>query len=131
MLAVSRYDPAYVALCRGKIGRLLASYAALGKSGPVEAFDVEFTRNMVMALDNYFLHRQRSIEGKDGNPLNEVRMLCEAIKGDGVFDRENTIKYDPARSVLGLRFGEEVRLTTDGFARLAEAFLDEIEARFS
>jgi hypothetical protein len=131
MLAVSRYDPSYVAVCRGKMDRLLAAYAALGKSGPVEAFEAEFTRNMVMALDDYFLHRQRSTEGKDGNPLNEVRMLCNAIKGDGVFDRENTIKYDPVRSVLGLKFGDEVRLSVDDFARLALAFLAEIEVRFS
>jgi hypothetical protein len=33
--------------------------------------------------------------------------------------------------VLGLKFGDEVRLSADDFARLTEAFLDEIEARFS
>ena len=58
-------------------------------------------------------------------------MLCNAIKDDGVFVPENTIKYDPAKSVLGLKFGDEVRLTANDFGRLAEAFLDEIEARFS
>ncbi len=34
---------------------------------------------MILALGHYFVHRGRHTEGKDGNPLTEVRMLCDAI----------------------------------------------------
>ena len=44
------------------------------------AFEARFLSHLVLALDDYFLHRGRTIEGKDGNPLNEVRLLCDSIK---------------------------------------------------
>jgi hypothetical protein len=34
---------------------------------------------MVLGLDHYFLHRVRKLEGKDGNPLNEVRVICDSL----------------------------------------------------
>jgi hypothetical protein len=48
----------------------------------------------------------------------------------GVFTADSTIRYKAESSVLGLGFGDEVRVTEDGFVRLCEAFLDEIEAKF-
>jgi hypothetical protein len=39
-------------------------------------------------------------------------------------------KYDPAKSVLGCQFGDEATLNAEDFARLATAFLSEIEAKF-
>lgn len=52
---------------------------------------------MVLALDQLFVHRARGIEGKDGNPLNEVRVLCTSIMANGgVLVKDSQIKLDPA-----------------------------------
>ena len=88
-------------------------------------------RQLILALDNYFTHRQRTTEGKDGNPLNEVRMLCTSIRDfDGVLTGEKSIKYRPDAAVLGLKLGDPIVVDVPAFRRLAEAFFDEIERRF-
>jgi hypothetical protein len=39
---------------------------------------------MILALDRYVNHRARGLEGKDGNSLNEVRMIGTSLsEGDG------------------------------------------------
>lgn len=131
MLSVASYDRTYVELCRGRIAAAVEAYQAQvgGKAQPV--FEHEFCKAMVMALDHYFDHRARGQEGKDGNALNEVRMLCNSfMQGDGELLTDSTIRYDPTKSALGLSIGHEIVLTAAGFARLAEAFFAEIEKRY-
>lgn len=71
------------------------------------------------------------MEGKDGNPLNEVRVLGNSIMhDDGVLTVDKTIKLKAATSELGLEYGDPIRLTADDFARLAAAFFTELERRF-
>jgi hypothetical protein len=134
MLAVNKYSRDYVDASKAKVDRFIAAYdkAAGGIAGPArETLETEMFRNMVLALDGYFANRLRAGEGKDGNPLNEVRMLCDGLtNGEAVFARNNTIRYDPAKSVLGLAYGDLIRLSAADFARLAKAFFAEIEARF-
>ena len=73
----------------------------------------------------------REALGKDGNPLNEVRMLCDAImENKGRMSANKTIRYNPETSILKLKAGDEMRLNADDFARLAAAFFDEIERRY-
>jgi hypothetical protein len=94
-------------------------------------FEPLFCANLVLALDACFVHRTRGLEGKDGNPLNEVRMLCTSIlQHDGRLTADRTIKYDAARSVLKLAMGDRIALSAAGFRRLAAAFFDEIGAKF-
>lgn len=128
MLGVNRYERAYVATCASQIGALVAQYKKLKSS---EAFEQVFLQHAVLALDHYFMHRLRGQEGKDGNPLNEVRMISDSImEHGGRFTANKTIKYDPAKSVLKLKIGEPVVLNVAGFEKLAKAILGEIEAKF-
>ena len=78
------------------------------------------------------MHRTRALEGKDGNPLNEVRMLCTSLlTKKGVLTPDKTIKYRPESSVLGLELGDEIRLDEEQFRMLYEAFFSELERRFT
>ena len=88
----------------------------------VEAFEPRFFANLTLVLDASFVHRTRALEGKDGNPLNEVRMLCSSLlTNDGVLAADKTIKYTPETSVLKLRVGDEIRLDEKQFLLLFEA----------
>src|SRR5688572_7493818 len=131
MLAVSSYKPDYIATCLKAVEAQLKVFRALPKGKERDAFEPQFFRHMVLALDHYFIHRQRSNEGKDGSPANEVRMLCNAIHDNGaVFAKDTQIKYDPARSVTGIKFGEEIVLDEKTFAKLAYAFFEDIAKRY-
>jgi hypothetical protein len=94
-------------------------------------FERQFFNHMILALDHYFIHRGRTMEGKDGNPLDEVRMLCDAIMAnDGRMSARKTIRYEPETSILRFKTGDEIRLNADKFARLSAAFFDEIEKKY-
>ncbi len=137
MLGVNTYSQEHIARCRALVDAQMTAYRALvSQAGPTtsarEAFEHQFFNNLVLALDQMFVHRLRGQEGKDGNPLNEVRLLSAAIvEHDGRLDKDKQIKLDPATSVLGLQVGDEVHMTEAQFVALATAFLDEIEARFT
>ncbi len=71
------------------------------------------------------------MEGKDGNPLSEVRILCDGIMdNNGRMGADKTIRYKPEQSILRFKIGDEIRLNADDFARLSAAFFDEIEKKF-
>lgn len=133
MLAVTSYPKDYVDACRRTIAAQLDAYDALANSGgaAVAAFEPGYFNLMVLALDHFFLHRLRSGEGKDGNPLNELRMLCDGIKDNGgVLKKNGTIKYDAARSVAGIGVDQAIVLDRARFGRLAGAVFDEVGKRF-
>ena len=61
---------------------------------------------MLLVLDGYFVHRLRGVEGKDGNALNEVRVLARSLmENGGTVTADPQITLDPAHSVLGLEVG--------------------------
>lgn len=135
MLAVTSYPRDYVDGCRAAMDAQLAAYAAVaeaaGSADAVNAFEPLCFNNMVLALDQWFLHRQRSLEGKDGNPLNEVRVLCTSITQHGAkLTPDKTIKLKAATSVLGYEPGDPIALSATDFAALSAAFLDELERRY-
>jgi hypothetical protein len=64
------------------------------------AFEPVFFNNMALVLEQMFVHRMRGQEGKDGNALNEVRMICNSILlNNKNLQLDSTIKYDQAKSV--------------------------------
>lgn len=140
MLAVTNYSQKYIEDCRLRMEAQLAAYRAVTKVGKtggpkaraaLDAFEPLFFNNLVLVLDQYFVHRTRAVEGKDGNPLNEVRMLCSSIlQNRGVLAADKTIKYRPDSSVLKLAVGDEIRLTEAQFAELFRAFFAEVKRKF-
>ena len=128
MLAMSSYPAEYVARRRARVRSDIDAFAANGSPAGLE--EVLFT-NMLLALDASFAHRTRAVEGKNGNPLNEVRVLCSSLLlHDGVMTADSTIKLDPESSVVGVPYGAQVSLGAESFSRLTDAFFDELEARF-
>lgn len=78
------------------------------------------------------MHRARGAEGKDGNPLNEVRVLCDGIvEHGGTVGPAKPIRLDPAWTVLGHAEGDPIALGEEDLRRLADAFFAEIELRFT
>lgn len=124
MLCANSYTREYVDACRSRIAAQVAAYRALVSAArarvtvnepllnaALDGFEPHFFNSMVLALDSHFVHRARAIEKKDGNPLNEVRMLSSSIMNNGsVMCADKMIKYNPAKSVLKRRIGDKITL---------------------
>ena len=107
------------------------SQPAVSKHLAIEAFATNFFNHMVLVLDNYFCHRSRTLEMKDGNPLNETRMLRDSIiSNNNKMCADRTIKYDPAKSVLKHEIGDTIKLNEESFTSLFKAFFAEIENKY-
>lgn len=139
MLAVTSYPEVYVQLTAAKFEEQLAAYAALAKAAKGDAkaeaalatMAPSYFNAMLLALDHHFMHRMRGAEGKDGNPLNEVRMLSDSIMENGGVLKENkTIKYNPAKSVTAIAVGQQIALDAETFERLLAAYIAELGKRF-
>jgi len=138
---MKKYPKAYIAACRARVDADLRAYrSAVGKT-PSREFEARFFDDQVLLLDYMFVHRLSGIEGKDGNPLNEVRVLCNSIllnrgklQVDKLPEWPNSavagIKLPPEKSVLKLKSSDEVRLSEADFQRLSKAFFAELEKKF-
>ena len=138
------YTKGYLDDCRSRIAEQVAAYKALAAASKahatasprrfeavLEAFALHFFNSMVLALDGHLVHRSRAIEKKDGNSLNQVRMLSSSIMtNDSVMFADKTIKYDPVTAVLKFRVGDKVVLKESEFTRLGTPFFAEIEAEY-
>jgi len=144
MLCVNSYTKDYINECRSRMESQLAAYKVLvttarektrtskaAINSAVDSFKTLFFNNLVVVLDGFFVHRSRTLEKKDGNPLNEVRMLCNSIlQNHGVMSADKTIKYNPSKSILKIQVGNEIKLTESDFVLLFKAFFAEIETKF-
>lgn len=129
MLSVNTYTKEYIDTCRTKVEEALEGYRKSGSTSEVFAFI--FFNNLVVVLDNYFSNRSRTLEGKNGNPVNEVRVLCNSMMlNNNLFADDKTIKLDPKKSILGYKEGDEIKLKQEDFLRLYPAFFEEIEKRY-
>jgi hypothetical protein len=134
MLSINSYTQEYIDGVRARIERTVEAYDAVGASAPAaarEAFEPQLFNHLLLALDFYFGHRSRNMELKDGNALNEMRMVCTSLlQGDGRLLADKQIKLKPATRVLGLQVGDEIALDREGFMRLADAVYAEIAAKY-
>ncbi len=135
MLGIKSYPQDYVDACRGRVASQVAAYrdvaATTGDGEALATFEPAFFNNMAIVLDAYFTHRLRTVEGKDGNPLNEVRVIAGSLMaGGGALTPDKSIKLRPETSVLGLAPGDEIALDEATFGALADAFFAEIEKKF-
>lgn len=97
-----------------------------------EEAEVQVFNQMVVALEGWFVHRLRGVEGKDGNPMNEVRLLALGVTENGsYFPSDHSINWRPEASITGYRAGDRIRLSEAMFSRMAVAYLDAIAARFA
>lgn len=135
MLSRASYAAEYVGSCRNLFDNLLAAYESLTEGRDLDtaaAFEISLARHLIVVLDAYFVHRARGREKKDGNPLNEVRMLRDSILENGcVLAPNSTIKYRPDRAVLGHEVGDSIDPSVSDVALLAAAYFREIEEKYA
>ena len=109
-----------------KLVRAVAGTSAdLKVKSALESFEALFFNNMTLVLDRYYVHRLpgADYEGKDGNPLNEVSIVCDSLMNNkGILRGDKQSKLTPERSILKLNIGDPIRLTKAEFARLSAAF---------
>lgn len=123
MLLRTGYDRHYVAACRESVGAAVEELRRVGAGSAA-------WNQLAPALDRWFSLRNPKVEGRDGNPINEVRVIAEAVTEHGaVMTVPRGIKLVPEASVLGFEPGEEISLDGDAFERLCDAFLTEVEAK--
>lgn len=124
MLPRTGYDRHYVAACRESVGAAIEELRRVGAGSAA-------WNQLAPALDRWFSLRNPKVEGRDGNPINEVRVIAESVTEYGsVMTVPRGIKLAPEASVLGFEPGEEISLDGDAFERLFDAFLTEVEARY-
>ena len=134
MLGKSSYPAAQVAACRAAFAELTATWRVVAsRTEPAARAEAEALvfGQMVVALEGWFVHRLRGVEGRDGTALNEVRLLALGVtENGGYFPSDHVIKWQPEASVTGYRAGDRIRLSEAVFSRLVVVFLDGIAAKF-
>ena len=130
----SDYPATQIAAARKDFADMAACWRLVAVQSQAEArvaAEAQVFNQMVVALEGWFVHRLRAVEGKDGNALNEVRLLALGItENGGYFPSEGVINWRPEASLTLYRAGDRIRLSEAVFTRLAGAYLDGIAARF-
>lgn len=130
MLSVKKYSKEHVSLCKKKINSDIKIFA----NQKIEDIDFEhaYFNNIIVVLESMFMHRMRGQEGKDGNPLNEVRMLSSSLLlAQGKLKEDATIKYAPEKSVTKIKIGSAIEVNGRVFKELADKFFKEIESKYT
>ena len=141
MLGMKEYGQDYIESCRERVDADLSAYRKRAGKSPAKEFEVQFFNSQVLLLDNMLGHRLSGIEGKDGNPLTEVRVLCNSLLfNNGKLQVEklpgwpnsavSSLTLPREKSLLGLEVGDDVKLSEGDFVRLSKAFFAGIETKY-
>ena len=141
MLGMKNYTKDYVAACRERVEAGLKAYRKQVGKEPNKDFETRFFNAQVLVLEHMFVHRLAGVEGKDGNPLNEVRVVCNSLLyNGGTFKVEKlagwpnsaggAVKLVPEKSILKLKNGDAVKLTEADFVRLSTAFFKTLVEKY-
>jgi hypothetical protein len=139
VLGRKNFTPEEIDAARAMVRRDLDAYRRVARAvdadadaaAALAALEAPLFNSLTLALDRFFVHRVRLVAGKDGNPLNEVELLAEALMlHDGVLRESTVIKLVPEQSVSKIGYGERIELTADRFERIADAFFAELQAKF-
>jgi hypothetical protein len=141
MLGRKDYTREEVANAEREVKQLLSTYRKLAKAvqetsdpkatAALQAFEPVLFNSMALALDRRFVHRLRSVTGKDGNPINELEMLSDSLmNNDGVLRGINAIKYKAEDSVLKLDVGDAIQLDAGQFQHLSKKFFGDLETKY-
>src|SRR5205814_9879740 len=131
MLGMKTYSQDYIDACRARVEADLRAYRSQTGKSPSREFEGRFFNDEVLLLDYMFVHRLSGAEGKDGNPMNEVRVLCNSLllnggklqvdkKKDWPMSAVSGLTLPPEKSVLGLEPGDEIALTEADFVKLSK-----------
>ena len=75
--------------------------------------------------------RTSILQQNNRNPLNAVRRSCNTIMhNDNRMSPDKTITFDPAKSVLQYRIGDELKLNDTAFKHLSSVLDGDIERRY-
>src|SRR5262245_40534957 len=140
MLGMKIYSKDYIDACRARVAAGLQTYRSQVGKAPSREFESRFFNDQVLLLDYMFVHRLAGIEGKDGNPLDEVRVLCNSLlfnEGKLQVDKlpgwpnsaVSGIKLPAEKSLLKLKPGDDIQLSEADFVRLSDAFFAEMEKK--
>ena len=123
MLARTSYDPSQIATARAAFAEMVEgwrSIAARSEARARAAAEEQVFAQMLVALEGWFVHRARAQEGKDGNALNEVRLLALGVtQNSGRFPEPGPVCWRPEQSLTGLRPGDPIRIRPATGAHLA------------
>jgi hypothetical protein len=128
MLGRANYPVAYIKAVNTRVDRVLKAF---DQAKPAEPFASEALLDVIVGLEMAFVHRLRGQEGKDGNPLNEVRMITGSVlEFGGVMTLDKTIKWKPEASVTGLKNGDKIALDRKQVGKLVDAFFEELAKKY-
>ncbi len=141
MLGRENYTKEEIDTGRAMVEADLRAYRRLPDAAKTKEIEAVFFNREIQLLDYMFVHRLRAVEGKDGNPLIEVRVLCNSILlNDGKLQVETppewpmsagrSLKLPPEKSVLKLKVGDVVKLNEADFMRLSKVFFAALEEKF-